>query len=141
MTLPVSAGVVVTIVPPPELEPPPQLTVPKAKTSTAIAPQPYAKRRCFRAMETAVTNATAKSNNNKPNPLGGGVLNLRHQGVCAALDAVIVTVVVPDVLTVVLGKEHVTPDKLLATVQAKETVPENPRIEPTVIVEVVELPG
>ena len=49
--------------------------------------------------------------------------------------------VVPEVLTVVLGTEHVTPAKLLGTAQVKETVPLKPRIEPTVMVAVVEAPG
>jgi hypothetical protein len=40
------------------------------------------------------------------------------------LAAVIVTVVVPEVVTVVLGKEHVTLANALDTVQAKDTVPE-----------------
>jgi hypothetical protein len=66
---------------------------------------------------------------------------LRHQGVLAVLDAVIVTVVVPDVLTVVLGTLQLTPAKVLGTVQEKETVPLKPRIGPTLIVAVVELPA
>ena len=57
------------------------------------------------------------------------------------LDAVIVTVVVPDVLTVVLGTLQLTPAKVLGTVQEKETVPLKPRIGPTLIVAVVELPA
>ena len=65
---------------------------------------------------------------------------LCHQGVLAVLDAVIVTVVVPDVLTVVLGTLQVTPDRVLGTVQEKATVPVKPRIEPTVMVAVAEVP-
>ena len=95
----------------------------------------------MRLRATSVAKATANSNNKNAGPLGGNVLNLRHQGTPALLEAVMVTVVVPDVFTVVVGSAHVTPDRLLGTLQAKDTVPENPRIEPTVIVEVLELPG
>ena len=57
------------------------------------------------------------------------------------LAAVIVTVVVPEVVTVVLGKEHVTLANALDTVQAKDTVPEKFLYGATVMVAVPEAPG
>jgi hypothetical protein len=76
-----------------------------------------------------------------PKPIGGRLRKLRQKGAPAVLDAVIVTVVVPDVLTVVLGTLQLTPGKVLGTVQEKETVPLKPRMAPTVMVAVVELPA
>jgi hypothetical protein len=76
-----------------------------------------------------------------PGEIGGRVRNFRHIGVPAVPDALMVSVVVPDVLTVVDGTEQVTPVKLLETLHANETVPVKPRIAPTVIVEVVDPPA
>ena len=74
-------------------------------------------------------------------PAGGSDGRLRHSGAFALLAAVMVTVVLPEVLTVVAGTEQVTPTKALETEQVKATVHEKPRIEPTVTVAVVELPA
>jgi hypothetical protein len=82
-------------------------------------------------------NASASN----PKTTGGRLRKLRQKGAPAVLDAVIVTVVVPEVFTVVLGTLQVTPAKVLATVQEKETVPLKPRIDPTLMVAVVELPA
>ena len=53
----------------------------------------------------------------------------------------IVTVVLPEVLTVVAGTEQVTSIKLLETVQVNETLPLKLFCGVTVIVDVAELPG
>jgi hypothetical protein len=46
-----------------------------------------------------------------------------RSGATALLAAVMVTVVEPEVVTVVLGTEQVTPTKVLATEQENDTVP------------------
>lgn len=107
----------VPVVPPLEL-PPPQLTAPSTKTQKAAAAQAYVKR--FLRI-VYIANANAKSRYIAP--VGGIFRKNRKNGEPAVLAAVTVTVVLPDVVTVVEGTEQVTLAKPLDTAQENETVP------------------
>ena len=83
---------------------------------------------------------TSPSNNN-PNPAGGRLWNRRNRGACAVLAAVIVSVVLPVVVTVVLGSEQVTLARELETAQENETTPVKFLDGLTLIVAVPVVPG
>ena len=144
VTVPDSAtGLVVPPLPlPVEVEPlellPPQLTAPNTKTSMATAPQALTKGRFLKVYNMAASIRAIKKN---AGPLGGKLRNQRKRGDPAVLAAVIVTVVLPDVVTVVLGREQVTFASELETEQANETVPVKFLTGATVIVAVLEAPG
>ena len=65
--------------------------------------------------------ASPKSSN--PKPAGGRLWNRRKKGVLALLAAVMVSVVLPEVVTVVLGREQVTLASELETAQENEMGP------------------
>lgn len=115
--------------------PPPQLTTAMAsKKATALNAKAG---RCFRRVKIAAANVRASSGHHGP---GVGIpRNGRWRGEPAVLPAVIVSVVVPEVLTVP-GMEQVTFVKGAATEQVKETVPAKLLCGVTLRVKVPELP-
>ena len=128
--------------PPPPVEPlellPPQLTAPSIRASKAAEPQAYT-RRCLRSRVRDIVMTSPRRS--KPKPAGGRLWNLRQKGVRALLAAVMVTVVLPEVVTVVLGTEQVTFTRELETAQLNETVPVKFLYGLTLIVAVPEAPG